>query len=286
MKHASLRNSVYLLAIALCFGCNDTTKTLTDSSDHQQATVMTSADESPGVADPVRRAGNPYRAMLTREALKGLNYQTGRVTIDADGPALVVGLEKSDATELHDLAKTAYQQGRLLDSLKYLSQSINLDSKNAQAYETLGTTLLGKKKTDKAEAAFRTAIDLDPQFAKAHEQLGLTLSGSPDRFDEAINHYEIASDLDPENGHIHSRLAILNYYLGQTEKSRKHIDLATVNGYLVPPQLRDLLDRKLGPGRSNGGSPNIGNQVRVDFANDSPGNETTAVSSDCATASG
>ena len=232
--------------------------------------------------EPVRLAGNSYRAALTREALKGLKYDTGRVTVDnAWAPALLNESSTADAKALHESAKTAYRQGRLLDALKDLAKSVIIDPRQATTYETLGTTLLGKKKVDKAEAAFRTAIDLDPNYARAHEQLGLTLSGSSERFEEAIKHYSIAAELAPDNGHVYSRLAILNYYLNRPEQSRKYIQLATIHGYEVPRQLRGLLNGQLGPAESNaGGLPTVGAQIQVDANNPLPGNETTAASTD------
>ena len=283
MNFRRFRFSLCIVAITILAGCSNQSEiTQTDSHNAVEPSDMDIAASS-GAAEPVRRAGNQYRAALTREALSGLNYDSGRVTIDNNiANELVLGLNVDEATNLHNEAKFAYRQGRLLDSLKTATRSVILDSTNAQVYETLGTTLLGKSKTKMAEAAFRTAIDIDPNFARAHEQLALTLSGTVERFEEAIKHYNITAELDPENGHVYSRLAILNYYLGNRDSSLQFVQLAKVNGYSVPPQLLGLLNRTPAQAAQANAThlPTVGAQTRVDVTNTGPGNETTAASSD------
>ncbi len=239
--------------------------------------------------EPVRQHGNSWRAMLTRDALRGLDYSTGRVTVDLnESRNVIAGLNAADAIEQYESGRQALDSGLFLDAIGSLTRSVILEPDNAQFLESLGSALLAKRKPILAEAAFRTVLDLDPSALVAHQQLALTLSGTGRR-DESIQQYRKLLDLEPENGMAHSRLAIQLYYSGQFDQSRQHADLAEFKGYAVPPQFLALLNRDAeardrpaaNPLELNAGAmPDIGVQTRVDLNNGDAGNETTASASD------
>ncbi|MEM9410386.1 MAG: dockerin type I domain-containing protein [Planctomycetota bacterium] len=256
--------------------------TLSGCHDESSVSNIDPKTGSSDSAEPVRRHGNPYRAELTRLALQGLDYSSGRVQVDESSREEVLTGIASSSTQLFEQGKNALQSNRVIESVGLLTKAVILDSRNPIYLEALGSALRVKGKTTFAEAAFRTAIDINPESANAHEQLGLLLSGSVDRFDQAIASYETAAELDPENGHVYSRIAILNYYQNRIEQSKEYVRLAQTNGYVVPEQFINLLDGKANPAaRSNGGGiPNVGAQTRVDLGNAAPGNETTAIASE------
>lgn len=259
------------LALILTFGCN---------SERSASSISPDQTAESTDAEPVAVAGNSYRAELTRKALRGLNYETGRVKVDQTiAREVVAGLNTDQAQLCCEEGENALRGGNAIKSIEWLTKAVILNPGSAENLESLGRTLLAKRKVEFAEAAFRTALDINPNSATTNEMLGLTLSGSPNRFDEAIEYYTKSVEIAPENGHVYSRLAILNYYQGRTDLSRQNISLAEANGYSVPVQFRQLLDQGISPAQLNGGSlPTIGEPRRVDLNNPGPGNETTAAS--------
>ncbi len=278
---------IWLCVIGLvCAGCNqrnDTTQLPTEDVDSTAVGTST---------EPVGHSGNPYHAMLTKKALTGLNYSTGRVTIDrTHATALTRSLSVDNANQRFESGRQAIASGQLLEAFVALTQAIILNPNRAEYYEVLGSALLLKRKPQFAESAFRSALDLNPDSVFSHQQLALTLSGTG-RFNEAISTYGTVLRLDPENGLAHRRLAVLLYYSGQNNASQEHVQLAQDNGEVIPPQFLELLNRggavrepqQAGPENLNGqADPVVGDQMRVDLGNSAQANETTAASSDADT---
>ena len=232
-------------------------------------------------AEPVLRAGNSYRAALTKKALRGLDYSSGRVVIDRTVAEEVArGLTKIDASEQFDNANDFLAQGKILAAIESVTHAIILDSEKIQHFELLGEILLKKRKPHLAEAALRTALDLNPNSISSNSNLAFLLAVKG-QTQAAIAQYARAIELDPANGHLHGRLAIQYYYAGDMAKAQDQVRQAANLGYDSPPQFRQLLaGNEIQPRANlNGGSAVVGNQTRVDLSNDDPGNETTAASS-------
>ena len=277
----SLRGVLLLpVFLILINGCNSNSPVTTNDDQ------PTSVSQAGNTADPILVAGNSYRGELTKQALRGLKYDSGRVTIDQPlVNELTVGLRADQAQSMGEDGKRALQSGDAIKSLELLTKAVILNANSAELLESLGTTLLAKKKLNFAEAAFRSSLDINPNSATVHHKLGLTLSGTPSRFEEAIEHYQTSTELDPENGHAYSRIAILNYYQGRPEQSQQFVALAEANGYLVPGQFKNILNGGIAPPQLNaGGLPVVETAQRVDLNNPGAGNETTAAAlndSDC-----
>ena len=263
-----------ILAVAMiASGCQNT---------ESNTAVKAKNENSSAAVDPVRRAGNSYRAGLTKKALRGLDYSSGRVLIDsAISKELTQGLTASDARQQADNGRQLLAQGKILAAIESVSRAVILAPELKENYELLGEVLLAKRKSQLAEAALRTALDLDPTSVSANNNLAFLLAVQGNA-QAAVEQYLNAIQLDPENGKLHGRLAIQYYYLGNNDSAREHVALAANRGYQSPPQFVQLLeDANVNPrGNPNGGAPTIGNQIRVDLSNNGPGNETTAASTD------
>ncbi len=231
--------------------------------------------------EPVAKAGNSYRAKLTQAALRGLDFESGRVQIDAAEATAKFGvLAKASASTYLDSSRSAYRSGQIIKSLDQIARAIVADRSKFEAYEQLGILLLAKRKKESAEAAFRTALDLNPDSVKAHRFLAMTLTGWPSRYGEAISEYEKVVELDPEYGFAYARMAVLHFYQQQPGIARKYVALAEANDGLVPAQFKHLLEHGPdSPQPRTGNAPIVGERTRVDFGNRGPGNETTASAS-------
>ena len=261
-----------VLVTLLAIGCR---QEVSDSGiASQDALTISSA------AEPVRQAGNSYRAGLTRKALRGLDYSSGRVVVDdANAAEVTLGLKKSDAQQQIENAEQFLSRGKILAAIESATRAVILDAEQVQHFELLGEILLKKRKAELAEAALRTALDLNPSSTSANNNLAFLLAVKGET-KAAIEQYNRAIELDSDNGRLHGRLAIEYYYDGDIESALKHVELAAELGYDSPPQFVRLLDGdgEVPVANLNGGAV-VGAQTRVDISNDAPGNETTAASS-------
>jgi arylsulfatase A-like enzyme/Tfp pilus assembly protein PilF len=119
--------------------------------------------------------------------------------------ALLEGQTGDDPDALIALGNAYTLAGRLADGLRTFRHLIDLDPKNAVAYENLGATELQAKDFKGAEASLRKAIELDPDLAGAYTALGVTLA-STGRKSEAIDAWKRAADLGDANALANLRM--------------------------------------------------------------------------------
>jgi len=87
---------------------------------------------------------------------------------------------------------TAYiAEGNPVDAISALEEAVQLNPRNAAAWEKLGIAYYAKGARDKAEKAFTKAIKLEPEKAEIHNNYGLMLLNE-NRVDDAIEHFNIA----------------------------------------------------------------------------------------------
>lgn len=119
--------------------------------------------------------------------------------------ALLEGQTGDDPDALIALGNAYTLAGRLADGVRTFRRLIDLDPKNAVAYENLGATELQAKDFKGAEASLRKAIELDPDLAGAYTALGVTLA-STGRKSEAIDAWKRAADLGDANALANLRM--------------------------------------------------------------------------------
>ncbi len=285
---ALIRICILLSLSALLVGCQDSATVSPDSPvplvsklDDKDNKLQSSND---GALEPDPVRGKKYRNILTEKALRGLDYSTGKVTIDRSvAEQLTIGMTVSDARSQFELGRAALESGNIIVAIEKTTRAIILDNTNAEYFQTLGESLFRNQKIDMAEAAFRTSLDHAPDSVPVHQRMALILSASLDRLDESESHYLRVLELDPENGESYSRLAVLNYYRGRNDEAKRLVRLAEANGYAVPPQFIRLLNGAgggQGPAPLLNGLPTVGVQTRVDISNNAQANETTCSASD------
>ena len=112
--------------------------------------------------------------------------------------ALLEGQAADDPDALIALGNAFTMAGRLADGVRTFRRLIEIDPKNAVAFENLGATELQAKDFRGAEASLRRAIELDPTLAGAYTALGVVLA-STGRKPEAMDAWKRAADLGDPN---------------------------------------------------------------------------------------
>lgn len=103
------------------------------------------------------------------------------------------------------------------------------DASFSTIHTNLGDALARSGQPEQALEQYQAALAADPQSAKIHAGIGATL-GDMGRFDEGVQALEKAVALDPAYATAHINLASLLAYLGETERARRHYQLAFDNG--------------------------------------------------------
>ncbi len=145
---------------------------------------------------------------------------------------------------------------------EYLRQAVELNPKHVEAHELLATLALedsnwaqADKEADLALAADAEALDamaihaavealkdgyaqgwldrmlkINPAYGKGHAIVGANLVINR-RYEDGIEYYRKAVELDPRLWSAHSELGINLMRLGQEKEPREHLELAYNNGY-------------------------------------------------------
>ena len=103
------------------------------------------------------------------------------------------------------------------------------DASLSTIHSNLGDALARGGKPEQALEEYRAALVADPQSAKIHAGVGATL-GDLGRFDEGIRELEKAVAMDPTYATAHINLGSLLAYQGETERARRHYQIAFDNG--------------------------------------------------------
>ena len=101
-----------------------------------------------------------------------------------------------------------------------------------------GVQLMLKKKFERAEKWFRRALKSEEAFAEAHNNLGYVLrKQGPERYDEALRHYDRAIELSPGLAQPYMYRGVLHVQMGNVPLAEK--DQETL-GELSPELEREL----------------------------------------------
>jgi Flp pilus assembly protein TadD len=197
-----------------------------------------------GCGAALLRSGAAARARQTRVPL---HHRCQRGTAGGARQGASVGRVLMETENLHALAVSLYEQGRLDEALQPLQQLATLAPHNAQwqaaladihvrrgrveqaiahyretvriapqwaeAHCNYGAVLCDAGRLKEAESSLRTAIRLQPVLANGHYNLGLALT-QLNRFEEAEDCYRRVLHLDPRNARAHCNLGLVLQYRG------------------------------------------------------------------------
>ena len=117
------------------------------------------------------------------------------------------------AETLHLLGIIAYQVGENKIATDLITRAIEVDSKQSPFYYSLGNSLRGQGKLEKAIEAYHQAIQIQPNHAEAYNNLG-TVFIDQGRIDDAIETYQQAIRIQPDHGEAYYNLG--NAFHSQT----------------------------------------------------------------------
>ncbi len=182
-----------------------------------------------------------YKEERKRQAMLGLRYADGNVSVVPEDAKLVVGGKDEEASRAsRSLALAAIEENLAYDAIQHATRAVLLDPASAPNYLTLGQALLTKRLVPEASAAFATGFGLDPTSVELSFAWADALSRGDQR-QRAIDQFEVTLRLDSKHVRARERLAIQAYYLGQYERAWLEVHAVEALGHAVPPQFRVLL---------------------------------------------
>ncbi|CAH1757017.1 7292_t:CDS:10 [Entrophospora sp. SA101] len=97
-------------------------------------------------------------------------------------------------------------------AINFLTKSLESDPNDAQSWYLLGRCYMAQQKYNKAYEAYQQAvraIRLNPYISEVWYDLGTLYESCNNQTNDAIDAYQRAAELDPNNAHIKQRLQIL-----------------------------------------------------------------------------
>ena len=120
-------------------------------------------------------------------------------------------------------------QGKALDKAEAaLKKAVALAPKDDEAWELYGTVLAEHKKPAEAIQALSQAVSLKPKRVNAWSQLGrlLAVQGGKDDLDKAVDAYDHAVKLKPEDGRLRLNQGLLLAKLGRDDQAVDELEKA------------------------------------------------------------
>lgn len=177
-------------------------------------------------------AGKYPKAARLEVGLGVALYSSGKYTEAVETLCRAVDLEPADTKALEFLGGMYDISPEMADAVtKRLEHFVTLYPNNAAANYYYALSLRKRNLTPqsdgmqkKVEALLKKSIALRPGYAAAHFQLGLLYSDQK-RSADAIRELKEAARLNPELKPVHYRLALLYKETGQTELSRRELEV-------------------------------------------------------------
>ena len=136
-----------------------------------------------------------------------------------------IELDPKDARAYNNLANVYYEEKDYEKAKEAYEKAIELDPNFAGAYNNLGILYYKEKDYEKAKEAYEKAIELDPNFAIAYFNLANVYDEEKD-YEKAKEAYEKAIELDPKYAKAYNNLGILYYEEKDYEKAKEAYEKA------------------------------------------------------------
>jgi tetratricopeptide (TPR) repeat protein len=118
-----------------------------------------------------------------------------------------------------------YKENRFKKAREELSQAIEIDPKNAEAYFWRARTFIRMGQYDDAIGDLKTVVDLNPRYSPAYDNLGW-LFMRRDKYDESLTHLNKSIELQPDNGWAHYMRSRIFFKKGDLQKALENAKTA------------------------------------------------------------
>lgn len=212
--------------------------------------VRETAASDPGL-NPIEN----YKQARFREAIRGLDYSSGRVRINPREAREVVPPDSplNFDTQMEEAAALLLGNA-YVESIAAYTKAVILNPNSPEAYVGLAKSLRTKGELGMGLAALRTSLDLRPNYVEARYLLGEFLwqnnqTGAAKRALEAVTSMPASTDEERKyQGEAWRMLASAYWYDGNPRKALDAANKAIENGVEVPPQLLDLINEAIAKG--------------------------------------
>lgn len=193
-----------------------------------------------GGANPIEN----YKQARMKEALRGLKYDTGVVTLD---PEQAPAIAQEVAGQVYaDMVAHAYEllnSGLQVEAIGAFTRAVIRDPGSAPAYEGLSDALITKGRTKESQAALSSALMIDGQSASLRFKFAQNLQRAGD-LPGQIAAFQRVLEVAPNHVESLSRLAIAHYFAEDYAAAWTYTHACEAAGGSVPPQFRELLASK------------------------------------------
>lgn len=196
--------------------------------------------ESGGATSPIEN----YKEQRMREAMRGLDYSSGRVTLTAEAAEVARPGTEADGARLAAEAEAIFLTNDFPAAIAAYTKAVITYPRRAQTYLGLASALLPKGRFDEAEAAIRTALELEPRSPEARIALARLIEMRGENA-PTIAAWKDVLAVDPRNAEAHARLAIATYYSGDSRGALEHVQACERLGGTLPAQFKDLIMQEL-----------------------------------------
>jgi serine/threonine protein kinase/Flp pilus assembly protein TadD len=186
-----------------------------------QRTAQRAIDKDPAFVDA-------YAVLAQSFLLEGINYQENaaqNVALAEQAAHKAVGLNPQSFEANLALGGVYAEQGKIVDALRILRETVTLAPNSALAWRHLGYSYHYAGLTELAEAAWHRSRDLDPSPAQTYWMHGrmLLYQGKAHEAEE-----EVRSALEryPDQFKLLTMLGYFLYYQGKTDEAEKVFDRA------------------------------------------------------------
>ncbi|MGD9006191.1 MAG: tetratricopeptide repeat protein, partial [Desulfobacterales bacterium] len=123
-----------------------------------------------------------------------------------------------------------YKENRLKEALAKLSQAIESNPQNYEAYFWRARTYIRMGQFDNAIADLNQVVDINPRYRPAYDNLGW-LFMRRNKFDESLMHLSKSIELKPDNGWAHYMRGRVFFNKGDLQKAYENAAAACKLGY-------------------------------------------------------
>lgn len=185
-----------------------------------------------------------YKQQRMADAMRGLRYETGVVTLDSqEAPQVAAELSGQTFESLLAAGREQMGGGLHVEAIGSFTRAVILDSAREEGLEALGDALITKGRITESQAAYASARAIDDTSVSLRLKVAENFQRQGE-LDAQIAALNAVLDLDAAHAETHARLAIAYYYKNDVESARAYLEDAERLGAAVPPQFKALLAQK------------------------------------------